>query len=1189
MIINKKIWNVNSDEFTKLTPPPEFNNLKILNNLGLYERLVSFCCEIFSMGVNQAVFIGTTHGGFIPLQCLMQYDSINGQNNNEVNISLINTKNEHQENIQKNIIKYNLKNNIHLKINTNNIKYPDENLFLFLFTNNLKDFNNSITINHSCIILVVEADTTILPFYKKYTLLGTTVAIYVSENKGINNAFQEKFKYYLNDCNLTYDNLINLCVMVKNGGPQFENMLLSNIDLIDRWTILDTGSTDGTQDIIKKILVGKKQGTLYEEPFINFKDSRNQLLDYAGKTCKYTLMLDDTYIIQGNLRNFMHFVRGDQFADSFSLYIESNDTQYATNRIVKCSSVLRYLYKIHEVITDKDNINVIIPANEASIHDGRFEYMEKRTMDRKQMDLKFLYEELEENPMEPRTYYYLAQTYNLMENYQMAFNNFLKRAAFTNAGFIQERIDALFEAARLANFKLNKPWEECLSLYEQAFKSDESRPEPMYFIGMHYLTNGEKQKGFDYFKKAYKIGYPVHCQYSLKPTLSFHFLPKILASLCYDFGDYELGLDACKLYLLHNKNTDDGYNEIVSWLAIYEKLTIYNWNSNVSPVLPKNKPLFVFIADGGFGPWTGSTILTKGVGGSETYIIEMARWIERSGRFSVIVFCNCVEEEVFEGVLYKPLHTVYTFLGTHIIQHVMVSRYSEYLPVAFKGHVEHVYFVIHDLTPSGIVIPMDVKLKKIFCLTEWHVGYFTKVFPQLEHLTVPFYYGIDTNKFKSSLVKEKVPFQFIYSSFPNRGLLPLLQMWPKIIQIQPKASLLIFSDINGKWVNGVEPDMMKTIRNLIAQNSDPLFNIHYYGWVDKQTLAQAWITSEFWFYPCTFMETFCLTALEAALTKTCVISNGLAALENTVANRGIIIPGDPNDEKWQKQALEQLEIILHPTNAYIKNDCIERNYNWASQLSWENQASNLLYTYILPNSFEFKGKYDILALKKAWDEFIIFLNETRVKKEIFEINKNTVLNFENKLVNNDTNKVKLVITEQEQEQETDNNDTTQILQQMTAVPMQQIVPFTILEIGTHTGLTLIYLISQINDSIGIGIDAWDTLRGQEIQNAFFNNIGKAQLSTRVRGIKGYSTKILLNKNIVCEHFDLIYVNKNVGENGSNDDIIYYSDLVLSWTLVNSGGYLVSHIQNKTFELFQKSIENEFTLIQQQGLIFLLKK
>ena len=131
--------------------------------------------------------------------------------------------------------------------------------------------------------------------------------------------------------------------------------------LIDRWKILDTGSTDNTVNIINKVLVGNKKGELYQEPFINFKASRNRLLDLAGEECKFTLMLDDTYIVESDLIGFLNEIRGDQVADSFTLYIKSDDVEYGSNRVLKTTGKLRYMYKIHEVVQDKNNI--ITPYN----------------------------------------------------------------------------------------------------------------------------------------------------------------------------------------------------------------------------------------------------------------------------------------------------------------------------------------------------------------------------------------------------------------------------------------------------------------------------------------------------------------------------------------------------------------------------------------------------------------------------------------------------------------------------------------------------------------------------------------------------------------------------------------------------------------------------------------------------------
>jgi hypothetical protein len=242
-------------------------------------------------------------------------------------------------------------------------------------------------------------------------------------------------------------------------------------------------------------------------------------------------------------------------------------------------------------------------------------------------------------------------------------------------------------------------------------------------------------------------------------------------------------------------------------------------------------------------------------------------------------------------------------------------------------------------------------------LSEWHVGYFTERFPQFKDRTTHFYYGVTFGKSdaKDSFPKvadsllhfPKVENKFIYSSFPNRGLLQLLQMWPRIIEKYSNASLHIYSDVNGKWVNSVEPLMMQKIRELLSQlmREEMKMNIVYHGWVSKSVLAESWATSEYWLYPCTFMETFCLTAVEAALSKTLAITNGLAALQNTVSDRGVCIEGDATTSEWQDKALEQLFSFMEDKSKREK--VIQKNYEWASKLTWENQANKLLSEHIL--------------------------------------------------------------------------------------------------------------------------------------------------------------------------------------------------------------------------------------------------
>jgi tetratricopeptide (TPR) repeat protein len=476
-------------------------------------------------------------------------------------------------------------------------------------------------------------------------------------------------------------------------------------------------------------------------------------------------MLDDTYHIKGDLRRFLNLVRGDQFCDSFSLYIKSDDVEYASNRILKSNRQLKYLYRIHEVIQFDNNINVIIPFKDSYIVDERYESMETRTMNRKLLDIKLLFEELVDDPNNPRTHYYLGQTYNLLEDYENAFKWMMERVNHKNEGFLQEKVDACFEAARIANFKLNKSWEEVEPIYLRAFELDKERPDAVYFLGIHYYLENNMKVAYDYLKLAYNIGYPQYKQYSLKPTLSFYYVPKFLARVCYLMEDYKLGEECSRFFLTNNGEVDilndkhkhiNDYYEMRSWYLIYENLnkcppkTILNEHNITDKYkTTKSKKLLCFVADGGYECWSGSTLLNKGVGGSETYIIEMARYIQQSGLYDVVVFCNCLESELFEGVRYLPLNEYYIYVNTNYVDVCIVSRFTQYLPVAFKGNVENVYLVIHDVSPIGNVIPMnDSKLRKIFCLTEWHTETVSKEFPQLKDIIEPFYYGIDIKLFE---------------------------------------------------------------------------------------------------------------------------------------------------------------------------------------------------------------------------------------------------------------------------------------------------------------------------------------------------------------------------------------------------------------------------------------------------------
>ena len=261
--------------------------------------------------------------------------------------------------------------------------------------------------------------------------------------------------------------------------------------------------------------------------------------------------------------------------------------------------------------------------------------------------------------------------------------------------------------------------------------------------------------------------------------------------------------------------------------------------------------------------------------------------------------------------------------------------------------------IAHDLDFTGNIIPMHSKLKNVFCLSNWHSEYFSKIYPLLKDIVKPFGYGIDSVIDISNKIQRTTGLVFIYSSFPIRGLLPLLQMWPKILERYPGSILHIHSDIEGWWSNSMRPDEMKEIKTLLDKyrNIRALDNsLKYHGWTSKEQLYKNWKDADIWFYPCTYLETFCHTALEAAISKTFIITTDLGALRDTVGDRGVLIKVEKNtdfyDEQFQNKAI--ISVFESIDNIDLRNELVEKNYKWVQMQTWKSRADVLLKDYLLP-------------------------------------------------------------------------------------------------------------------------------------------------------------------------------------------------------------------------------------------------
>lgn len=747
---------------------------------------------------------------------------------------------------------------------------------------------------------------------------------FVHVDNSVLEEFYKEFKYYISGELLNYNNLINLLIMVKDAGDDFRNILTQNLPYIDRWTILDTGSTDNTVEIIKDVLKHKK-GMLYEEPFINFRESRNRLLDLAGDVCAFNVMLDDTYVIEGDLRAFLEFARGDDVIDSYSITIDNGETRYNSNRITKPERGLRYKYIIHEIIQTENNLNAAIPHNIARLKDINSNYMLNRTIERKQKDIEWLEKTLEEYPDDPRTLYYLAETYLCIEDWEKALYWYKERVK-NPGGYSGEIQDSLYYIAVISHFKLNKEWSECLPLFLNCYNYDTSRGDSIYFVGSYYSSIGDKEQAYKYIRTAFDSGIP-EITISVRKLIYNYHIPNDLIPLCYERGEYQLALDCC-MRILENDNSEP--TTIVKWFKILTHILNSPPKQEKARVTPEK--LIVFVSDGGWDKWNGETLYTKGLGGSETFSIKYSETLVKMG-YKVMVFCNCDEEKVYNGVRYHPIKNYINFIAAVHVDYCIINRYPEYIPVTIYNDVQNVYYVMHDLVSSGEIIPVSKNLKGIFCISEWHKKQFLNFFPVFENITHIVSYGIDIDLFPET---KKEEYSFIYPSFPNRGLLPLLQMFPRIVEKYPKAKLHVFCDTKNKWVQKHWKETIDQVEVLLEEQKDHVIN---HGWVNFFELREYWKRAQVWFYPCTFMETCCLTAYEAAASKCLIVSNNLAALEESIGDRALIVHGDASKPEWHEEALKKLFDVL---DGVVEYDHIQRNYEWVKTKQYEKVVSDFV-------------------------------------------------------------------------------------------------------------------------------------------------------------------------------------------------------------------------------------------------------
>ncbi len=281
-------------------------------------------------------------------------------------------------------------------------------------------------------------------------------------------------------------------MIVKNEAAVIERCLSSVRDLIDTWVISDTGSTDGTQGLIRAALEGIP-GELHEEPWVNFGHNRSLNIRHARGKADYLLLLDADHVLrrEGPLPRLT--------ADAYMIRHEGA-TEYRIKRLVRGSLPWRYEGVTHEYIdTDgphtRDNLDALVIEDHA---DGGSRH------DKFERDARLLSAELERDPGNTRTVFYLAQTMRDMGNPAEAIRLYERRAEM--GGWGEEVYYSLLQAGIL--YAETGHWPQAMDTLSAAWQSRPQRLEACYELASRLRKRGHHHVAHALVRAALDRGMP---------------------------------------------------------------------------------------------------------------------------------------------------------------------------------------------------------------------------------------------------------------------------------------------------------------------------------------------------------------------------------------------------------------------------------------------------------------------------------------------------------------------------------------------------------------------------------------------------------------------------------------------------------------------------------------------------------
>ena len=732
--------------------------------------------------------------------------------------------------------------------------------------------------------------------------------------------------------------ILELVMIVKNSGAVLKKVLKPFVDAgaSVSYTIVDTGSTDGTPALIRSVMAGV-DGAVYEEPFVDFATTRNRAFDLSRKDATFQIVLDDSYFIP-NLPALLAFLerRASPTKAGYSIRVCSLDEStghtgdsYYSQRIVRPEVFPRYVGRVHEVMTVRKGELGWIRDPQLHVVDLPDPQHALRSKHRFLRDLRCLREDFKTNPNDDRVLLHLARTYRCLEKYSDATKTYRKLSMVSpNPEYVFHGLMEGFTIDFLHN-KASEHYGNSDTFLARTMNVYASFPGRTGETGWAIISclndRKEYEAVFNLVKAIYRVPKPELLTTVLNNMIFDFYIPYVFIESNIRFGQFGVAVDALKELMVR----------------FPEEQVLYNLKYAIvePPVRELTRlPERVLVIHVGKYPFAFSPLSDIDISGSEYMAFNMAR--ELATHFRVLVFgtFNGYDKtgapqnyEVMDrGVQYLHHDKYRPFLEGHYVDVLVVSRESNNL--VYYDNIGQVYLWVHDILPKNNGIPLQISYKKfkgVITLSKWHYDFVLTQTGIDPNFVLQSRNAIHPGRFLNKNIKKK-PYSFIYISSPERGLNALADLMPRIKERWPETTLSVYCNLDF-----IEPDTKATLGGLNY--------VTLYPRVSQDDIANALLGADVWLYPTDFTETYCISCLEAMCAGCLVVTTDTGALGGLCAeNRGVLAPSPCDPDVVFKRLCVALD------SPALKAVIVKNGQSWALEQTYGALAAEWLTLF---NSF----------------------------------------------------------------------------------------------------------------------------------------------------------------------------------------------------------------------------------------------